>query len=85
MCGNPICRLHSKKTVRSVKAWQKYLPPVYEGVGADADRLFDMICARNWFCGNQNANIPVEESRAAFRALKEILTLPPKQREEGRE
>lgn len=48
------------------------VPRVYKGI-TDPDMLFDMICTRNWFCGNLDANIPVEESRAAYQELKRLI------------
>lgn len=53
------------------------LPEVYKGCPKNPDGLFDLICARNWFSGNLNANIPVEESRAAFEVLKEWIKSDP--------
>jgi hypothetical protein len=52
---------------------KKYkLPKVYIGV-KNPETLFDMICARNWFCGNLDSNIPVDESREAYHAMKEMI------------
>jgi hypothetical protein len=37
------------------------------------DEIFDLICSANYFAGNFNANIPVEESRKAFERIKILL------------
>ncbi len=68
------CVFGKKKTVKK-KAWRRHLPDVYKGVSPDADSLFDLICARNWFHGSAHGKMPVEENRAAFRALKELLAI----------
>ena len=48
------------------------VPLVYAGI-TDPDQLFYLICVRNWFNGNLNGKMPVDENRAAFLALKELL------------
>lgn len=48
------------------------VPEVYKGI-TNPDMLFDMICARNWFNGNLDGKIPVDESRQAYLYLKELL------------
>ena len=39
----------------------------------DPDQIFDLICAANYFCGNFNNPIPVDESRKAFKRIKQLL------------
>ena len=39
----------------------------------DPDQIFDLVCAANYFAGNFNANVPVEESRKAFGVIKKLL------------
>ena len=39
----------------------------------DPDQIFDLVCAANYFAGNFNANIPVDESRKAFKRIKQLL------------
>jgi hypothetical protein len=39
----------------------------------DADRIFDWICALNYFAGQFNNNCPVDESRRVFERIKELL------------
>lgn len=48
------------------------LPPAYKGV-KEPGLLFDLVCARNWFAGNLNQNIPVDESRQVFREIKRLI------------
>lgn len=38
------------------------------------DEIFDLVCAANYFAGNFNQNIPVDNSRKAFKRIKELLT-----------
>ena len=40
----------------------------------DPDQIFDLICSANYFAGNYNQNIPVDESRRAFERIKKLLT-----------
>lgn len=37
------------------------------------DEIFDLVCAANYFCGNFNSPIPVEDSRKAFKRIKKLL------------
>jgi hypothetical protein len=39
----------------------------------DPDEIFDLVCAANYFCGNFNNQMPVEESRKAFKRIKKLL------------
>ncbi len=39
----------------------------------DPDEIFDLICAANYFAGNFNNNMPVDESRKAFKQIKKLL------------
>lgn len=48
------------------------LPEIYKGV-KDPDMLFDLICAANWFNGNLDGKMPVDQIRQAFAYLKTLL------------
>lgn len=39
----------------------------------DPEEIFDLICVANYFCGNFNQPIPVENSREAFKRIKILL------------
>jgi hypothetical protein len=39
----------------------------------DPDQIFDLICVANYFAGNFDQKIPVNESREAFEVLKKII------------
>ena len=39
----------------------------------DPDQIFDLVCAANYFCGNFNSNMPVDENREAFDVIKKLL------------
>ena len=39
----------------------------------DPDRLFDMIVAGNYFAGQFDGDMPVEQSRKAFARIKKLL------------
>ena len=39
----------------------------------DPDEIFDLVCVSNYFCGNFNQSIPVDESRKAFKRIKKLL------------
>ena len=39
----------------------------------DPDEIFGLVCAANYFAGNFNANMPVDESRKAFERIKKLL------------
>ena len=39
----------------------------------NADQIFDLTCAVNYFAGQFDNNIPVEESRKAFDRIKQLL------------
>ena len=39
----------------------------------DPDEIFDLVCAANYFAGNFNQNMPVDESRKAFKRIKKLL------------
>ena len=39
----------------------------------DPDEIFDLICSANYFCGNFNSPMPVEDSRKAFERIKKLL------------
>ena len=41
------------------------------------DRIFDLICASNYFAGQFNSNMPVEESRKSFERIKKLLNRRP--------
>jgi len=36
--------------------------------------IFDLVCAANYFCGNFNQPMPVDQSREAFERIKLLLT-----------
>lgn len=40
----------------------------------DPLQIFDLTCAANYFCGNFNQPIPVDQSREAFERIKQLLT-----------
>ena len=40
----------------------------------DPMEIFDLICVANYFCGNFNQPIPVDQSREAFERIKLLLT-----------
>ena len=48
------------------------LPEPYTGI-KDANQLIDMLCFRNWVCGNMGLNIPVDESRSVYDGLKKMI------------
>jgi hypothetical protein len=52
-------------------AKQRYLE--YIDQLKDADMAFDIVCARNYICGQLDCNMPVEESRLIFKKIKELL------------
>ena len=39
----------------------------------DPMEIFDLICVANYFCGNFNQPIPVDQSREAFERIKLLL------------
>lgn len=39
----------------------------------DVDQIFDLVCSANWFRGSLDGDIPVEESREAFRRIKTLI------------
>ena len=39
----------------------------------DPDEIFDLICVANYFAGNFNQNIPIDESRKSFKRIKKLL------------
>ena len=39
----------------------------------DPLEIFDLVCGANYFCGNFNQPMPVDESRKAFDRIKELL------------
>ncbi len=39
----------------------------------DPDEIFDLVCVANYSCGNFNQQIPVDESRKAFKRIKKLL------------
>jgi allantoicase len=39
----------------------------------DPDQIFDLVCSANYFAGQFNNNIPVDDSRKAFERIKELL------------
>ena len=39
----------------------------------DPDEIFDLVCAGNYFAGNFNSRMPVDESRKAFKRIKKLL------------
>jgi hypothetical protein len=39
----------------------------------DPLEIFDLVCAANYFAGNFNQNMPVDESRKAFDRIKQLL------------
>ncbi len=39
----------------------------------DPLEIFDLICASNYFCGNFNQPMPVDNSREAFERIKQLL------------
>ena len=38
------------------------------------DEMFDLVCAGNYFAGQFNGQIPVEESRKVFEHIKKLLS-----------
>lgn len=42
----------------------------------DPDQLFDLVCFRNYVCGDMDLNIPVSESRKVFERIKKLLKKP---------
>lgn len=42
----------------------------------DPGQIFDLICAANYFCGNFNQNMPVDNNREAFEIIKKLLKEP---------
>ena len=40
----------------------------------DPLEIFDLVCAANYFCGNFNQPMPVDQSREAFERIKLLLT-----------
>lgn len=48
---------------------------LYKMKGKDkVDRMFDMVCAVNYFAGQYQQNMPVDESRKVFDQIKKILS-----------
>lgn len=39
----------------------------------DPLEIFDLVCAANYFCGNFNQPMPVDQSREAFERIKLLL------------
>jgi hypothetical protein len=39
----------------------------------EVDMIFDMVCANNYFAGQFDLNIPVDESREVFKHIKKLL------------
>lgn len=39
----------------------------------DVDQIFDLVCSANYFRGSLDGDIPVEESREAFRRIKTLI------------
>ena len=56
------------------KIWKKNKSP-YDMIKGlkDPDEIFDLICVANYFAGNFNQNVPVEESRKAFEHIKRLI------------
>ena len=40
----------------------------------DPLEIFDLVCASNYFCGNFNQPMPVDNSREAFERIKLLLS-----------
>ena len=40
----------------------------------DPLEIFDLVCAANYFCGNFNQPMPVDQSREAFERIKLLLS-----------
>ncbi len=39
----------------------------------NVDQMFDLICAHNYFQGQFNGKIPVDDSRKVFEKIKKLL------------
>ena len=39
----------------------------------NVDEIFDIICFENYVRGKFNLNVPVDESRNAFKRIKDLL------------
>ena len=39
----------------------------------DPLQIFDLVCSANYFAGNFNQNVPVDESRKAFDRIKQLV------------
>lgn len=37
------------------------------------DQMFDLICATNYFAGQFDGNIPIDDSRKVFERIKSLL------------
>ena len=43
------------------------------------DEIFDLVCAQNYFNGQFNNNIEVDENREVFEHIKKLLASPPRE------